>query len=174
MEKNFIRQIDFFLLDKFFQPMADLLSDMLSVTPWSFGRNLQLGSLLFQAVASIVPFIINPAFVSGSFEDSLGSPLSLLLSIVLFIFLQRYSVLIRPNMINPLREFFWGGRILSVGFFLYSLWDNYRKGMFFELSTYLNNLSDILFILAIYFMSCTPKPPKERHSQKFSFGERGL
>lgn len=164
-----IRRADEALLDGVFQPIADHLP--MGMTSWSLGMSLQLGSLVFQVVSIIAPLFL----YSVSVNVAVQSVLVLLCSFMLFVAFQRYRVLVRPDMMNPLRPMMRSMRVLGIIFLVYNGWTGSSISSF-RIWDYLNFLSLFIFVIGLYFMACQLRPPKARSASSWrsSFWRRAV
>lgn len=154
--KEFLQRIDSVLLDAVFQPIADRLPQSLSV--WTLAMSCQLGSVLFQFVSILAPILLYGASLGQAMEASLA----LMINIVFFLGLRRFEPLVRPGTANPLRPMFWGLRLIGLFFFAYQGWSLMTVPNMFILWAELSEISQMIFVVGLYFMACQPRPPMSR------------
>ncbi|MCT6854935.1 MULTISPECIES: hypothetical protein [Bombella] len=162
MKADFLKAIDDFILDRLFQPLVDRLPEETSA--WNIGISFELGSVLLQVVCLLAPLLLYGATLGESVE----AILVLLCSIMLFIGFQRFQTLVRPNMMNPLRPMMYSLRVVCLGFLLYetiSLFVGAAKPQMW-LWDRLGLLSQLTFVVGLYFMACQMPPPGARQARK--------
>ncbi|GBQ06111.1 MULTISPECIES: hypothetical protein [Acetobacter] len=152
-----ITRVDSWLLDDLCQPLADRLPERMPAL--EVGMSCQLGSLLFSAVSIIAVFVI------GGMEDITNMMFNVLvwgLCVTFFIGLNRMRVLVQPGRPNPLRYMLVGVRLVSIPFTAYVLYQAYDAPAPFQLPMWFNALSNLVFVVGLYFISCQPRPPQRR------------
>ncbi len=92
-----VNQMDLWILDRVFQPIADRLPE--KWPPFEVGMSFQLGALLFYATSVILIMVINGLGLASAFFDVL----SWVVGLALFVGIMRMRVLVRPGHANPLR-----------------------------------------------------------------------
>ena len=139
-----ILAFDLWLLDRFFQPIADRLPEKWSAL--KIGMNLQLGSLVFSA-------------------GSLINVMAWCLSVLFYFSIYRMQSIIRVGFLNPFRMMLAGIRIISIPFAIYSIYLGIVADQRFQETLLLNSISNTIFVFGIYLISCQPNPPPEKKRQ---------
>ncbi|GAN59991.1 hypothetical protein ACI01nite_02130 [Acetobacter cibinongensis] len=152
-----ITAIDSWLLDKACQPLADRLPEKLNAL--DLGMSFQLGSLLFSAVSIIAVFVLNGM---SDFSNMIFNVLIWGLCITFFVALTRMRVLVKPGHPNPFRYMLQGVRLMSIPFTLYTLYQAYTVPPPYFMPMWFNALSNLVFVVGLYLISCQPRPPKAR------------
>lgn len=155
-----IMRIDSWLLDEVCQPVADRLPERLPAL--EVGMSFQLGSLVFSAASIIAVFVL------GGMTDFTNMAFNVLvwcLCVTFFIGLSRMRVLIKPGQPNPFRYMLQGVRLVSIPFTLYVLYQAYTTPAPFSTAMWFNALSNIVFVVGLYLISCQSRPPKARQRE---------
>ncbi|WP_438381791.1 hypothetical protein ABHV46_12955 [Asaia sp. BMEF1] len=154
-----INQADLWLLDRVFQPVSDRLPERLPSA--ELGMSLQLGAIVFFLAAILI--------ISFCGYTSLGGSVFNILNWVLFVAfylgIMRMRQLVRPGQANPLRSLLLGMRPLNVAFLIYSLWRGVTGSGALMLVDLFMIVSNLIFAMGLYFVSCQPRPPVRRRSQ---------
>lgn len=151
---------DGWLIDRLFQPVADRLPYEKAAI--QLGMSFQLGSLMLTALALLLPIVL----FGSSFTDTVDSGLIWLMNFAFFMGMKRSAPLVRPGMMNPLRPMLMAQRLIAIGFVVYQgWWCVGAHGLFFELA-FIMLLSQITFVLGLYFVACQLRPPRARFAQK--------
>ncbi|GBR52881.1 hypothetical protein AA106555_1073 [Neokomagataea thailandica NBRC 106555] len=151
---------DGWLIDQLFQPLADRLPFERAAI--QLGMSFQLGSLMLTAMALLMPIVL----LGASFGDTVDSCLILLMNFAFFMGMKRSAPLVRAGMMNPLRPMLMAQRLISIAFVLYQAWWCLgAHGIMFDVS-FVMLLSQITFVLGLYFVACQPRPPRARFAQK--------
>lgn len=152
---NIFYRIDDLILERVFQPIVDRLPE--GVKAFALGSSFLLGSVILQAAAALLPII----FVGSSFSDSMQNGLALLCSLVIYLGFQRFAPLVQPGKFNPLRPMLFSLRIVVLAYVIGSslfLWFRPPPHAFLIWEE-LDILSQLVFVIGLYFMSCQPRPP---------------
>ena len=152
-----ITRIDTWLLDKVCQPVADRLPEKL--TALDMGMSFQLGSLVFSAVSIIAVFVLNGM---SDFGNMAFNVLIWGLCVTFFVGLARMRVLVKPGRPNPFRYMLQGVRLVSIPFTGYTLFQAYGVPEPYFLPMWFNALSNLVFVVGLYLISCQPRPPQTR------------
>lgn len=152
-----ITRIDSWLLDKVCQPVADRLPEKL--TALDVGMSCQLGSLVFSAVSIIAVFVLNGM---TDFSNMAFNVLIWGLCVTFFVGLARMRVLVKPGRPNPFRYMLQGVRLVSIPFACYTLFQAYGTSTPYFLPMWFNALSNLVFVVGLYLISCQPRPPQTR------------
>lgn len=160
-----VNQADAWLLDSVFQPVADRLPEKLPAL--ELGMSFQLGAILFY-FASVALMIVMGHLSLG---DSVFNLLVWLVGVAFFIGITRMRALVQPGRPNPLRPMLAGMRPLSIPFLLFAAWQSATTTSPLVLSAWFMTMSDLVFVLGLYLISCQPRPPMRRTSK--SRAERG-
>lgn len=158
-----ITAMDLWLLDKVFQPLADRLPERPSAI--DVGMSLQFGALMLSA-ASIIAIIM---MVHMAFTGIIYNILVWALGIAFFLGLHRMRPLIRTGHANPLRLMLLGIRPISIPFVLFAAWQGSVVPSSLMIATWFNTLSNLVFVIGLYFISCQPNPPQQRQTVKSGF-----
>ncbi|AOX20216.1 hypothetical protein [Kozakia baliensis] len=157
-----INQFDGWLLDNVFQPIADRLPERTPAV--EVGMSCQLGAILFYA-ASVVLMIIMGHLSLG---DAMFNVLIWCVGLAFFIGISRARPLVKPGQPNPLRPMLAGMRPLSIPFLLLAAWQGVSAPSNLALSSWFMTLSDLVFVLGLYLISCQPRPPSRKESRSRS------
>ncbi|KXV57062.1 hypothetical protein AD948_15615 [Acetobacter senegalensis] len=152
-----ITRVDSWLLDDVCQPLADRLPERLPAL--EVGMSFQFGSLLFSAVSIIAVFVLGGMM---DFTNMAFNVLVWCLCVTFFIGLSRMRVLVKPGRPNPFRYMLQGVRLVSIPFTLYVLYQASTTPPPFRIAMWFNALSNLVFVVGLYFISCQPRPPKAR------------
>ncbi|WP_035773547.1 hypothetical protein [Asaia astilbis] len=154
-----VNQADLWLLDKVFQPASDRLPERLPAA--ELGMSLQLGAIVF--------FFSAIAILVFSGQVSLGSSMFNILNWVLFVAfylaVMKMRALIRPGQANPLRSFLLGMRPLNVVWLVISFWSGITGTGPLMLADLFVMISNLIFVIGLYLVSCQPRPPSRRTSK---------
>nr|WP_294915267.1 hypothetical protein [uncultured Neokomagataea sp.] len=151
---------DGWLIDHLFQPVADRLPHERAAI--QLGMSFQLGSLMLTALALFLPIVL----FGASFSAVMDSGLIWLMNFAFFMGMKRSAPLVRPGMMNPLRPMLMAQRLIAIGFVAYQAWWCVGAyGSIFELAIIML-LSQVTFVLGLYFVACQPKPPRARFAQR--------
>ncbi|MDI2089825.1 hypothetical protein [Commensalibacter oyaizuii] len=152
--QNILLQIDFWILDHIFQPIADRLpGDRPNV---GLGLNLLLGAVIFSIVFLVLPLIL---FDTGFFFSTYNF-LSCILTVCFYMFVHRSQAMISDKFMNPLRYHLFGARILGLPFAFYGIYIWLNSWGYFSKITLFYCISNILSICGLYFVSCNVNPPR--------------
>ncbi|QHI95075.1 hypothetical protein GT348_01055 [Aristophania vespae] len=163
-----IKRIDDVIIEGLFQPIANHLPE--NSTPMGLGLSFELGSVILQAACAVAPSLLF-GLPLGSIPSAI---FGFLVSLVFFLVCQKLSSLVRPGYMNPLRPQLRALRLIGILFLLYDLWRAHPGGQGYVLWWRLDELSQLTFIIGLYFMACETRPPKKhRESQKTSFMKTG-
>ncbi|GBR22100.1 hypothetical protein [Asaia spathodeae] len=154
-----INQADLWLLDRVFQPVSDRLPEKLPSA--ELGMSLQLGAIVFFLAAIVILSISGYA----SIGDSVFNILNWVLFVAFYLAIMRMRGLVKPGQANPLRSMLFGMRPLNVGFLIYSLWVGVTGNGALMLASLFMIVSNMIFTMGLYFVSCQPRPPVRRRSQ---------
>lgn len=154
-----INRADAWLLDRVFQPVADRLPEKLPAV--ELGMSFQLGAILFYAVAVILVIVLGHL----SLGDCVFNILIWLVGLAFFIGISRVRPLVRPGQANPLRPMLAGLRPLSIPLLVYAAWQSFVAHPPLALSAWFMTMSDLVFVLGLYLISCQPRPPMRRTSR---------
>ena len=146
-----ILALDLWLLDRFFQPIADRLPEKWSAL--KIGMSLQLGSLVFSA-GSLILLVFSVLF----------NVMAWCLGVLFYLSIYRMQSIIRIGFLNPFRMMLAGIRIISIPFAIYSIYLGIVADQRFQ-ETLLNSISNTIFVFGIYLISCQPNPPPEKKRQ---------
>ncbi|GBR45317.1 hypothetical protein [Neokomagataea thailandica] len=151
---------DGWLIDHVFQPAADRLPYEKAAI--QLGMSFQLGSLMLTALALLLPIVL----FGSSFSDVVDSGLIWLMNFAFFMGMKRSAPLVRSGTMNPLRPMLMAQRLIAIGFVVYQAWWCAGVyGPFFELAIIML-LSQVTFVLGLYFVACQPRPPRARFAQR--------
>ncbi|QNT79087.1 hypothetical protein [Entomobacter blattae] len=159
---DFISKIDFWVLDRLFQPIADWLPERPSAI--DVGMNFQLGALVFSA-ASLIAMV---ALMLGNFGGVIFNIIVWFYWVAFYVGLVRMRGLIRQGFMNPFREMLKGIRPFSFLFIILSVWQSLSVPSLLFLVAWFNALSNLVFFLGVYLVSCEVRPKKQK--QKVPFG----
>lgn len=152
-------RIDDVILERVFQPIADRLGDGAKV--FSLGCSFLLGSVILQAAAALLPIFLYGTTISTSVQNGLA----LMCSLVIYLGFQRFAPLVKPGRLNPLRPMLFSLRIVVL-FYVFGctalLWFRPPPPSFLVWEE-LDLLSQFVFVVGLYFMSCQPRPPGWQH-----------
>jgi len=151
-----INKIDFWLLERIWQPIADRLPERLPAI--DVGMSCQLGAILLSAV-SIVLLIVRGHMGVG---DSMFNVLVWCLALAFFVGISRVRPLVRHGQPNPLRLMLMGMRPLSIPFAVMSAWQGASAPPELAMAYWLITLSNIVYVVGIYLISCELPPPGRR------------
>jgi len=154
-----VNQADLWLLDTVFQPVADRLPERMPAA--ELGMSLQLGSILFYVAAIVILSVAGYA----SLGNSVFNILNLLLLIAFYMGIMRMRQLVRPGQANPLRSLLFGMRPVNVVFLGVSLWGGIAGPGPLMLIDLFFTISNLIFVIGLYFVSCQPRPPVRRRSR---------
>lgn len=155
-----IAQVDDWLLDRLFQPLADRLPDRL--TPLHLGLSCQLGALMLDGLSLVLPMLL----FGASLGNMIDSALIWCVSLAFFLGMRRCAPMVRPGMLNPLRPLLRAMRLLSLAFLAYQLFRGLGAPDFVWLVTQLTTISQLLFTIGLYLVACQPRPPSQRVSSR--------
>lgn len=158
-----INQFDAWLLDNVFQPVADRLPERLPAV--ELGMSFQLGAILFYAASVLLMIVLGHL----SIGDAMFNVLVWCVGLAFFIGISRARPLIRPGQANPLRPMLSGMRPLSIPFLFLAAWQGVRAPSNLALSSWFMTLSDLVFVLGLYLISCQPRPPARKTSKARAF-----
>lgn len=148
-----VNRADTWLLDRVFQPFADRLPERVPAV--ELGMSLQLGAILFYAAAVIAVTVMGHL----SLFDSLFNVLIWCVGLSFYMGINRMRRLVRPGQANPLRPMLAGLRPLSIPLLVLAAWQSSVALPPLALSSWLMTLSDLIFVLGLYLISCEPRPP---------------
>lgn len=151
-----INQADAWLLDHVFQPMADRLPERLPAI--ELGMSFQLGAILFYGVSVALMLILGQM----SLGDSVFNVLIWCVGLSFFIGITRARPLVRPGQPNPLRPMLQGMRPISIPFMVLAAVQGANAPPSLALASWFMTLSDVVFVLGIYLISCQPRPPSRK------------
>ncbi|QDH13645.1 hypothetical protein E3E12_04945 [Formicincola oecophyllae] len=162
---NLLRTLDLAVLNRVFQPCANHLP--VGLSSWALGNSLVLGSIVFEAAAVVMPMVLYGA----TWGESLSNCLLLLSAVLVYVAFQRLGALVRPGMANPLQFMLWGLRVcfglISLGNMVALLWHPPSPSMW--VWDWLYEISLMVFVAGIYFMSCQPRSPSQRKAPQGRF-----
>ncbi|GBQ85048.1 hypothetical protein AA0535_0660 [Asaia krungthepensis NRIC 0535] len=154
-----VNRADLWLLDRVFQPVADRLPEK---TPAAdVGMSLQLGAILFFLAAIVVLSFCGLA----SLGSSVFNILNWLIFCAFFLSITKMRQLVRPGQANPLRSLLLGMRPLTIVFLIISLWGGVSDPGALMLVDLFMILSNLIFTVGLYLLSCQPRPPVRRTSR---------
>ncbi|MGL4686745.1 MAG: hypothetical protein ACRCVY_08335 [Commensalibacter sp.] len=163
---NRIEQMDLWLLDRVFQPVADRLPERFSAL--SIGMNLQLGALFFSAACLLLLLIF--------FKMELITALIIIaiwcFGLFFYIGICRVHQMVKIGTPNPFRFMLLGIRPISIALSTYDLWRSLTIPFPLCFPLFLNGLGSVVFVLGLYFISCQLNPPKKRTSYKISLKKK--
>lgn len=154
-----VNQADLWLLDKIFQPVSDRLPERLSAA--ELGMSLQLGAILFFLAAIAILIFTGATSLSGSMFNILNW----VLFVCFYMAIQRMRPLVRAGQANPLRSFLLGMRPLGIVWLGVSLWNGVSGSGLIMLVDLFINITNLIFVVGLYFVSCQPRPPARRTSK---------
>ncbi|MCT6842529.1 MAG: hypothetical protein M3Z93_05305 [Commensalibacter sp.] len=154
-----ILALDLWLLDRFFQPIADRLPEKWSAL--KIGMSLQLGSLVFSA-GSLILLVL---YFEMSVFSVLFNVMAWCLGVLFYLSIYRMQSIIRIGFLNPFRMMLAGIRIISIPFAIYSIYLGIVADQRFQETLLLNSISNTIFVFGIYLISCQPNPPPEKKRQ---------
>ncbi|MDF7673634.1 hypothetical protein PT277_01045 [Acetobacteraceae bacterium ESL0709] len=156
-----IQRIDDLILDGLFQPVANRLPA--NSSSMALGLSFELGSVILQAAC-----VIAPSLLFGLPLGFIPSAIfGFLVSLVFFLVCQKLSALVRPGFLNPLRAQLRALRLIGIAFLVYDLCRAHPGGQGYNLWWRLDELSQLTFIIGLYFMACEVSPPKPRHETQW-------
>lgn len=162
-QKNLIREGDLFLIDEFFQPVGDVIFNLIRLTPVTLGKVFFFASLLFELCRSVL------ALVAGNgFEGNMDNALYIFINLLLYLIIRNATRFVRPNVPNPVREHYWGIRVVVIVSLLYDIYMAYCNGLSL-MEGIVFNFADILFMMSLYFLSCNVRVRKKKNSEPFYF-----
>lgn len=158
-----IQRVDDLILDRLFQPVANHLPG--NSSPMALGLSFELGSVILQAAC-----VVAPSLLFGLPLGFIPSAIfGFLVSLVFFMVCQKLSVLVRPGYLNPLRGQLRALRLIGIAFLVYDLYRSHPPGQGYNLWWRLDELSQLTFIIGLYFMACELPPPKPRREKQSGF-----
>ncbi|QDH15350.1 hypothetical protein [Oecophyllibacter saccharovorans] len=153
-------RMDALLLDDVFEPIVYRLRDW--TQPFALGSSFLLGSVVLQAATTLLPML-----GGANFADNIQGVLAFLCGLVIYFSFQRFAPLVRPGQPNPLRPMLFSLRVVVllyvIGCSVVLWWRPPPRSVL--LWEELDILSQLVFVIGLYFMSCQPPPPA-RQSQR--------
>lgn len=160
---NILVQIDFWLLDTIFQPIANRLpGEKMNLR---VGTNMVLGSVIFSFAFLLLPMIM---FGVGLFH-SVYNLMSCVMMICFYMYVHQNQSLVREGFVNPLRYHLFGIRIISIPFAIYGFYVWMTSGTIIGRITLFYCISNILSVCGLYLVSCNVNPPKKQEQRKVAF-----
>ncbi|MCQ9155450.1 hypothetical protein [Acidomonas methanolica] len=157
---NRIHQADAWLLDTVFQPIADRLPERLPAV--ELGLSFQLGAILFYGASIGLMMVVGHM----SFGDSVFNVLVWCVGLAFFVGISRVRSLVRPGQPNPLRPMLAGMRPLSIPFMIIAAVQGANAPPPLMMSSWFMTLSDVVFVLGLYLISCQPRPPSRQATRE--------
>lgn len=160
---NILVQIDLWILDKIFQPIANRLpGEKMNLR---LGTNLILGSVIFSFAFLLLPMIM---FGVGLF-NSVYNLMSCIMMICFYMFVYQNQSIVREGFVNPLRYHLFGIRMISIPFAIYGFYIWMTSGTIIGRITLFYCVSNILSVCGLYLVSCNVNPPKKQEQRKVVF-----
>lgn len=157
---NFIVRFDDWLIDRLFQPVANRLPSVLPVV--QLGMSFQLGSLMLNGAALLLPIVLFGATMGGVVDTSL----IWFMNLAFFLGMKKTIPMIRQNMLNPLRPMMLSMRMIAMAFLIYQLFRSLDGVGIGWILSQLMTLSQLTFVIGLYFVACQPQPPRQRMSSR--------
>lgn len=157
---NFIVRCDDWLIDRVFQPIANRLPAGLSAV--QLGLSFQLGSLMLNGAALLLPIVLFGVTLGGLVDTAL----IWFMNLAFFLGMKKTIPLIRPGMMNPLRPMMLSMRMIAIAFLIYQLFRGLDGVGIGWILSQLMTLSQLTFVMGLYFVSCQPQPPRQRMSSR--------
>lgn len=151
-----INQADAWLLDHIFQPISDRLPERLPAV--DVGMSCQLGAILFYGASIALMIIVGHM----SLGDAMFNLLVWCVGLAFFVGINRARPLVKAGQANPLRPMLAGMRPLSIPFMLMAAWQGADAPPNLVMASWFMTLSDVVFVLGLYLISCQPRPPSRR------------
>lgn len=155
-----IVRMDGWLIDHVFQPVADRLPAALPAV--ELGLSFQLGSLMLSGVALLLPLVLFGVTLGGLID----SALIWLMNLAFFLGMKRSVPLIRPGFANPLRPMMLSMRMIALAFLFYQLFRGLEGAGGLWVLEQVETLSELTFVVGLYFVSCQPRPPVRRMERR--------
>jgi hypothetical protein len=151
-----INQIDSWLLERVWQPIADRLPERWPAI--DIGMSCQLGAILLSGVAIAMMIIVGHMAIG----DAMFNVLVWCVGLAFFVGISRVRQLVRRGQPNPLRPMLSGMRPMSIPFALLAAWQGAEAPPQLALGCWFFTLSYVVFVIGIYLISCEQRPPKQR------------